>query len=327
MIRRALWGVALAATSFLLAPTLTRANPLDIPAAAPPQFRALLREKLHTSRGSFASESRIDLNSQHGYRLVVIGEGNVVALAVMRDGRPRSATSHRPRSFSQVLTGYVTRGTATPTRIKGSFGSFGSIDVRFRPSGRVVTDDPRRCGGRDHFTYRYGTFVGRIRFTGENHYIAVRAHRAKGRVRSPLHLHCRRYVPVPLAQRGRSTKNESLPYAALTAEHREVTASTGLLVLRSGRRALLLALQEENLGRMAEVRYGLMLTESNVLRHNEALTAATLSPPRPFHGKGIYHAAPDGTTSWTGSLSIAFPGAPRLPLTGTDFAMELEAGF
>ena len=328
MIRRALQGAVLATACLFLVPAPVQANPLDIPSAAPPQFRALLREKLHANRGSFGTESRIDLGSKHGYRLLAIGEGNVVALVVMRDRNPRGAAARKARSRSQLVTAYVTRGRATRTRIKGSFGSFGDIDVRFRPSGRVVADAPRGCRGRPHFTFRYGIFVGRIRFTGEDHYIAVRAHRAKGRLRSPLRLHCRRQIGVPLEQQARSSGQRKSPqFAGLFAERRQVTSSTGLLVLSAGKRALLLAFQEESLGDMAKLSYGLVTARGPSLRYNESLTSATLEPPRPFRGKGEYRAAPDGTTTWAGSLAIAFPGAPRQPLTGPDFTAELDAGF
>ena len=93
MTRRALQGAVLATACLLLASTPAQASPLDIPSAAPPQFRALLREKLHANRGSFGTESRVDLGSKQGYRLLVIGEGNVVALVVMRDRKPRGAAA------------------------------------------------------------------------------------------------------------------------------------------------------------------------------------------------------------------------------------------
>jgi len=91
--------------------------------------------------------------------------------------------------------------------------------------------------------------------------------------------------------------------------------------------ALLLALAEESLGRMAILHYALEIVSGSVISHDDALTSATLAPPRPFHGKGIYRAAPDGTKTWSGSLSAAFPGRPRLALTGPEFAATLEAGF
>ena len=72
---------------------------------------------------------------------------------------------------------------------------------------------------------------------------------------------------------------------------------------------------------MAEVRYTVLLLWpwSKTFVSDDALTSATLRPPAPFHGKGTYSAGPDGTKAWTGPLSVAFPGAPRFPLTGTQF--------
>lgn len=330
MIRRALLPAALA-FALLTAPA-SWATPLDIPAAAPPQFRALLRAKLHTSERRSSAMTRIELQPQHGYRLMVIGEGNVVALVVMREYGSERSLFESKGAVGQVVTGYVTRGSVTPTRIEGSFGRMGSVAMRFNPSGRASKEDPRRCRGHGHYTTRYGTFAGHIRFTGEDGYVAVRAHRARGRVRTPRHLRCRhgRFIGSFLRQRSTGSR-PTRSVSGLVAEHHLPTRSTELLafqVQRSGRSlALLLALQEESEERMAILRYALAFVGDSVLSHDDALTSATLRPPRPFHGKGIYSAAADGTRTWSGSLSIAFPGAPRQPLTGEDFATELEVGF
>jgi len=321
-------GLALAALALsLLVPAGSSASPLDIPAAAPRQFRALVRAKLHTSERRHSADTLVELGSQHGYRLTAIGEGNLVAFVVMRGRDFRHAHPKPGQAISQVVTGYVTRGTVTPSRIEGSFGRFGSIALRFHPSGRAAKQDPGRCRGHDRFTIRHGVFVGHVRFTGENRYVTVRAHRAKGRVRTPRHLRCRNSHVVELRARASSAKRASQPEEWLFAEDRRPTDSTGLLMAQEGKVALLLALDEETGGKMAVVRYALAVARRQVFSHDDALTSATLRPPRPFHGKGVYRAAPDGTTAWTGSLSISFPGAPRLPLAGADFATDLEVGF
>jgi hypothetical protein len=326
--RRPLTLVALAA-SLLLTPAVCSANPLDIPAAAPPQFRAALRAKLHMNERRSSSESRIDLGTQHGYRLMVVAEGNVVALVAL-DERPRSQGSHSRflDSISQVATAYVTHGIVTPTRIEGSFGRFGSVSVRFRPSGRTSAKVLRHCKGQRGSVTRYGTFAGNVRFTGEHKYVTVRAHRARGQVRGPRHARCHRgRIARPLPRRRSGGGRSGGGRATLTAEHRTATAGTEVLTLQAGDIALLLALAEESLGRMAIMHYAIEIVSGSVLSHDDALTSATLTPPRPFHGKGIYEAAPDGTRTWSGSLSVAFPGSPRLSLTGSEFAAKLEAGF
>jgi hypothetical protein len=250
-----------------------------------------------------------------------------------RDGELRSLLRSKG-TLSQVATGYVTRGTVTPTRIEGSFGRFGSVSLRFVPSGRTVKGSRHRCPRHARYTTRYGRFVGNVRFTGEHGYVAVRAHRAKGRVRTPRHLQCRyRGVRIEALRRRSARRREPPVVSDLVAEYRQPTDSTGLFAFQvqdpSVERALalLLALREETRERMAVVRYAMTFTDRSVLSRDDALTSATLHPPRPFRGKGVYSAAPDGTTTWSGSLSIAFPGAPRQPLTGPEFTSKLEAGF
>ncbi|HWO84398.1 MAG TPA: hypothetical protein VNM38_11515, partial [Solirubrobacterales bacterium] len=63
------------------------------------------------------------------------------------------------------------------------------------------------------------------------------------------------------------------------------------------------------------------------IRIDEALTTAKLTPPSPFHGTARYRAYPDGATSWSGDLSVNFPGAPRFPLTGPSWETFLEVPF
>jgi hypothetical protein len=329
MIRRAPVGAVLVAIGLLTLPSASMANALDIPAAVPPQFRALLRARLHMSPPRHGFESRLALKAQHGLELSVIGEGDIVTVEVTRPERRKSALE-RLLGIEQAVTAYVARGTVTPNRIAASFGKFGRVDVRFRPSGRAVGSHfGRRCKGADHFTSRFGVFVGGVRFSGENRYVAVRAHRAKGRVRSPLHLRCaqRRFQrPArswarPIGQHPNSVR------AFLTAGWRHAVSSTELLALRGRRTTLFLAISEESMGAMAEVRYGFATTPSKVFVVDDALTSATVEPPAPFIGKGIYHAEPDGTTSWAGSLAVSFPGAPRLPLASEQFEATLESSF
>jgi hypothetical protein len=284
---------------------------------------------MHMPRPRQGFESRFEVEVGHGYELSVIGRGDVVAVEVTQPARDKGPLE-RLFGLERAATDYVARGTVTPGRIAASFGKFGSVDVRFRPSGRVASSDPRRrCRGADRFTNRLGVFVGGIRFSGEKHYVAVRAHRAKGRVRSPLRLRC----ALPPIRRPAQSSARPLPQhpsftpATLTAGWRHAVAATELFVLRSRRATFFLALSEESTGSIAELRYALATARSKVFHFNDALTAATITPPPPFHGKGIYGAAPDGTTSWTGPLSAAFPGAPRAPLTGPQFEVELSAGY
>jgi hypothetical protein len=329
--RRAVACLTLAAACLLALPPVATAGALDVPAAVPAKFRAALRARLHMPKPKppRGFEARFDIEAQHGYKVSVIGEGDLVAVEVTRPAPGRSRLK-RLLGIDQAPTAYVARGTVTPRRIAASFEKFGRIDVRFRPSGRVVRSKPRRrCRGTDRFTSKLGVFVGGIRFSGEKHYVAVRAHRAKGRVRTPLHLRCG--LPsfrASASVRARPVREQpSFTPTFLAAGWRHAIAATELIVLRARRATLFFASSEKSMGRMAVIRYGVAVASPKLFDVNDALTSATIAPPAPFHGKGIYGAAVDGTTSWTGPLSVSFAGAPRTPLTGPLFEAELSAGF
>lgn len=332
MIRRSQIALALAAFCVLALPSSSLAGALDIPAAAPPQFRALLRAKLQMPPPRNGFESRFDLPAQHGYVVSVVGEGDIVAVEVSK--APQHHKGDGPEKLSgvkQAVTAYVARGVVTPHRIVASFGQFGSVDVRFRPSGRVVESPPRhRCQGTDHFTSKLGVFVGGVRFSGEKQYVAVRSHRVKGRIRTPLHLHCGSPSSAFAASsRARQVPN-SRPFnlAFLSATWRHAVSSVELITFRIGDTTLFAAINEESLGSMARIRYALATASSKkAFDINDALTEATIAPPAPFRGQGHYSAAPDGTTTWTGPLSVSYPGAPRLSLAGEAFEAKLDTGF
>lgn len=322
--------IALAAFGLCFLSSFASADPLDIPAAAPPQFRALLRAKLHMRAPRYGFESTFALKAQHGYTITVVGEGSIVVVEVSRPLRHgKRNLLEELLGFKQSVTAYVARGTVTEHRIAASFGKFGDIDVRFRPKRRVLESPRRRhCRRGDRFTGRLGVFVGGVRFNGEGGYVAVRSHRVKGRIR-PLHLHCS--SPPHRLSGGRARpvrEGPSFIPTVLTATRRHAVSSLELLTLRVGKTTLFAAINEESLGSMARMRFALATAPSKKsLTYNEALTRATIKPPKPFHGTGTYGATSDGATSWAGPLSVSFPGAPRLPLAGAEFKATLTTGF
>jgi hypothetical protein len=307
------------------------AGPLDIPAAAPPKFRPLVRAGLrsgkHTSHTSHhAWESRFTLKTRQGYEVTVVAVRGIVALEVARPRSGASASLKRGRA----LTAYVAHGTVTPRRIKATFAGLGRVSMRFHPSGRVARPSRRRhCNGAGRFIRRFGVFAGTVRFTGEGHYVAVRAHRAKGLIRRRIHPDCgARNFDRGVGRLSRPVRHlpEFMP-TILAASWRHVVSSVDFFALQIRKKTLYLAVSEESRGSMAEVRYALAVAPSKTFVFDNALTSATLRPPAPFHGKGSYSAAPDGTKAWAGSLSVSFPGAPRFPLAGTQFAGMLATGF
>lgn len=331
-MRRLLAIPLLVACGLCVLPSVAIAGALDIPAAAPPQFRAALRAKLHMPSPRHGFESSFELQAQHGYTVTVVGEGDIVAVEVSRPlAHGKEDLLEQLLGSKQSVTAYVARGTVTEHRIVASFGKFGKVDVRFRPTGQVVESAQRRgCPGADHFTSQLGVFVGDVRFSGEEHYVAVRSHRVKGMVRSPLHLHCGSRAPRQFSSsRARPVhgqRNFTPTFLAATSRHG--VAALELITFRIGKTTLFAAINEESLGSMARMRFALVTAPSKkTFAFDESLTGATITPPEPFHGEGTYRAASDGTTTWTGSLSVSYPGAPRLSLTGEAFKAALASGF
>ena len=319
------------AASAVATPTAipTATGPLDIPAAVPPQFRALVRERLHSPQPRSSSETSVELKTRSGYKVTVIGLGHIVAVVVA----PKKATKSghgKSRVRGEAFTAYVARGKATSTRIRASFGDFGKVDLRFRPSGRIARSKPRRrCKGPDRFTTRFGVFAGGIEFTGEGSYVSVSAHRAKGNVRSPAHLHCSSIHIIRPVKRSVDPERGVTIFTPtiLAALWRHAVSATNFVAFKIDAKTLFLAIAEQSLGSVAEVRYALAVAPSKRFASDDALTSATVTPPSPFAGTGTYSAGPDGTKTWTGPLSVSFPGAPRFPLTGPQFEPVLEAGF
>jgi hypothetical protein len=260
-----------------------------------------------------ASNPSFGVKTRNGYRVSVHGSGADVSVSVAR--------GHR-----LAFTTYVARGTATANRVRASFGRFGRISVRFRPSAnRTWETRHRRCRGAHRFVVRNGVFVGHIDFRGEGGYVSVHSRRAKGKVRE-LAAKCKRG-----RRRASDLRSIHLPPSAgepeppvLSASWREGLRSAGFTAIR-GRKAIFAAFSEESHGRVAISRLAASLG-SPVRRFNvdDAFTFARAAPPAPFSGTGVYLAAPEGTRTWTGSLSVDFLGANDFPLTGPPFKVTLE---
>jgi len=323
--------VALATACLMMGaiPASAAPSPLDVPSTLPQKYRSIARAALRSQPRRHVWQSHVDLHASHGYELTVVGAGNVVALAVQRDWDPKA--TDRFLSFGTATTVYVTRGTVTSRRIKASFGGLGRIAVHFRPSGRPRRHFhlPHRCPAR--FTGRHGVFLGRLSFTGEKGYVAIRAHRARGWIRRPLHSRCRgRQVALRRARGGDGQAIGRRPgdtLSVLLAGNRSAVASTELAALQIGSISIFLATREESHGRLAKIRYATVLTsDPGAFGHDDALTSATIRPPLPFRGSGLYAADPLGVRTWEGPLSVSFPGDAREPLTGAEFFAKLETG-
>jgi hypothetical protein len=255
-------------------------------------------------RSGFSAHSK-------GYRVKVFTFGSAVILEVSKGGH---------KSFS--ASAYLARGVAVPDRLQATFGKFGKVSMRFRPARkRTVTSS---CSFGERILHRHGSYLGHLSFKGEGGYLSLGLHRAKGSILT-LGGRCpRRHLSR--AQLEKEIEALFEPTSGVFASSREgVTTTTFLGQAQKGRTAFF-ATHKETRGKLAIVRFALV-HGSKGFHADETVTAAGASPPAPFHGTGHYRAAPDGTATWSGSLSVNFPGARRFPLTGPSFKTFLEVPF
>lgn len=225
-----------------------------------------------------------------------------------------------------VATAYIARGVAKPERMRARFGKFGEVSMRFRESpNKSWVGKRRNCRGAQRFVKRRGVFVGSLRFKSGDGDIRLNVRRAKGSVVTVARqcLRKQRRPKPPVFAEGSSHQTQS----AFIAVGRDGVDFTGFLAIEGRRKTTFLATNEETRGKLAITNVAIVRRKVKAVRANETLTRARVSAPAPFHGTGLYRAAPDGTTTWSGSLSVNFPGAPRFSLVGPNYETLIEVPF
>ena len=91
--------------------------------------------------------------------------------------------------------------------------------------------------------------------------------------------------------------------------------------------ARFLAAEEVVEGRLGIVRLATASAPESAFTFEDTLASATLAPPIPFSGKGVFQQGIGVAESWAGSLAVSFLGAPRTPLTGPPFRTRLTQGW
>jgi hypothetical protein len=292
-----------------------------------------------------APESRqlsFRLNGSHGYDIGVVGRGATAYIGVARTDLSID------KGIAESL--YIARAKTSATRLEATFGDLGRVSVRFHPSGKVEHGRRHRgCRGPDRYTTRFGVFVGSVRFRGEDGYTAAGARRVKGAVVSPAILHCRFFAPPPSPTRvtvwnpprrpaldARGLRSQALAsglldhlsekLTTLQASWRLGLAAQSFGAFGIGNRAVFFAASLQAEGRLAAYRLAFAIGSDGSFGSNDALSVASVEPPRPFSGSATFQHFDDGTKSWAGPLAVSFPGAPRVPLTGPLFEVRLNRG-
>jgi hypothetical protein len=300
-------GLALAALALAGALLPTRAG--AAPAPGPTVGFHFKRDRYHVNVGNFGQT--VFLTVETG----ALGSGKQVAEST-----------------------YVAHGTVTESRLQASFGALGELSMRFRPApGRSWEKPDRNCRGLGQFMVRRGVWEGLLHFRGEGGYLSLDVHRVKGTVET-IAPKCRGEASAESPNRDATAaeprsqdlvrpSQESFlgkEVPVLQSRWREGVRAAELVGGAGREGSNFFVATEEARGSIAIFRGARAEGDPDAVSADNALTRADLKPPSPFHGSGHYRAAADGGKTWSGDLSVSFPGAPDYKLTGDPFEPTLE---
>lgn len=245
-----------------------------------------------------------------------------------------------PQTFMQgVYAVRVKRDLLRRGIVRAVFPTLGRVSLRFKPSGkRKIHALGHRCHGKPQVT-DYGAFRGKVSLAGEGGYFELATRSAGGALTRVPRSVCRK-----VADEGGNL------------DHRweYVASGFGFLFSRgSGSIALLYAASRtpsRTIGirvahregapggadvsvQVLELRHGMAIGRS-IYGNSEAPgtfttsmpgehpASATLKPPSPFRGEGVYLENSPTSHSWTGDLSVSLPGS-EVSLAGPRFRTSL----
>jgi hypothetical protein len=266
------------------------------------------------SPASLRSTVEFELRTKSGYRVQVEGSGHEATLAVSR------------KSIGAV---YAVRTAKVSTDgLRARFGKLGRISVRFEPSGKVDREEPpRRCKGKERVV-RFGRYVGTIRFRGELGYVRVVAGEARGTSVSAPPWRCKpRHHGGKFAARSSKKAPPDIEFTVLEATARNNRLGFVATEVQAPKEQPLTIFNAGTLSRrggMVLYHYALVLGKDRTFSFDDALSTATVDPPKPFRGSAAFQRNPDGSTAWSGTLRVFLPGVGDLALAGPQYKAKLS---
>lgn len=276
--------------------------------------------------GAPVEAARFQLAASAGFTADVDASGHTVALTVTR----------RLKHRLEVVR-YTVPGQVSTTDVSAEFGSLGSIDVSFQPTGPAEhMAPPAGCDGY-YVPGQAGIFSGVIRFRGEGGFVTIDAARARGEAAVSDRWSCggqaRAERPGGAAGRSRGSSAEGEEEAE-AREYGHLSASS-----RDGRffravggpdadgrygPAFFLASSVERSGPMRIIRELALEDFAADFKFDERLRSAAVRPPAPFRGQARYRRGKGGAARWSGSLRASLPGVANVPLVGAGFKAMLS---
>jgi hypothetical protein len=247
------------------------------------------------------------LQGTHGYAITVLAgvrPGETVGQVVLFVGKPHAEAV------------YGAPATITASGIEADLGSLGEISLAARPTGVQHTAHPH-CG--KPIRYEGVSYVGKFEFRGEAGYTRATATNLPGLVEPLLNLICGVSV-------GGESSGPGLPGASLHLSSQGGAPDVSLLARTNGpRKAVSLsASMRERRGQIKIDRSVYGLYPSSTFTYDPHLSTATLAPPSPFSGRGVFHRGAGAASRWGGNLRIDFPGRSGVAVTGSRYRPVLK---
>jgi hypothetical protein len=274
-------------------------------------------------RRSPGDSGAFTLRGTNGYSLYFKSEKGMLTVIASRR-RPAQATiSPRGKLVPANLgssseSTYVTRGVPRdPATISADLGKLGSVSLAFQPSGeRKVTwvdlgAKSEKCIGATKVVRRLGTFIGSVSFRGENGYTEAEALSVPGTVGTSPFRNC------TTVRRDRAGASAASRHARIKTEaFLTVGGDASLLAARDSEKTHFFALDSELLEpELAVLRSARAASRPDLFSFSPNGLWASVEPPAPFSGTATYRDSPGGLPSWSGDLSVEFPGFVQ-PLSG-----------
>jgi hypothetical protein len=240
-----------------------------------------------------STSEAITLKGSKGYSISIFGGTNIAT----HKGFVTLNTSKGKGNAS-----YSATGTATPAKLKASFGGLGKISLKFHQIGKGKKTSPGPGCTGPKGTSLSGVWKGRIKFKGEHGYTRVNFTKARGTVVKSKQQTCHLNI-------GGNTHGVILNAGnAATLVNFSATRALG------SSRATYVASSSETKGAVSIYRSIFLTGPASKFTANVGAGTATVKPPAPFRGTGNLAAS-----NWTGSLRVSFPGKNNVRLAGAGF--------
>jgi hypothetical protein len=204
--------------------------------------------------------------------------------------------------------------TDAPPGIHATFGVLGRLDLSFKRQAKAVERLEDGC----RWISERGVFRGTLRFVGEGGYFSVEVHDPGGEM-----------LRLPDGFCGFNDRR-ARPFLGLESRTLEARRKV------EGKELSFQASKEEFVRRLtsfsASLRErvdGMSIVRSATTRGPDGgfssvgASRGSVHPPAPFVGSASFRDPVRAPATWTGSLSVTFPGAPETALAGDGFAAKL----